>query len=306
MKFLHFILIASAISWCHVASGWAIQQPIAIIYPDVAEPYGSIFRKIVGGIEDELVDNVEIYSVRQETDVERIRNRVGQESFGAIIALGRGGIFATRSIGTHLPVVVGALPLTPSEKSGISLEPDPAILFSRLNQLAPHIKRIRVVYSSRNQWLIRLAEEVARERSMVLLAEQVEDLRSAVHRYRVILQDVDPLRDAIWVPLDSVTSNEEVILPLLLQTSWDKRILMFSSKPSHAQRGALFSMYPDYYGLGCSLARMARKTVENPKFSEVLPLRDLKMAVNLRTAAHIGLRFSTRQQEDFKLVFPAR
>jgi putative ABC transport system substrate-binding protein len=36
-----------------------------------------------------------------------------------------------------------------------------------------------------------------------------------------------------------------------------------------------------------------------------LPLSDLRVAVNLRTAAHLGLRFTPRQQREFDLVFPS-
>jgi putative ABC transport system substrate-binding protein len=39
---------------------------------------------------------------------------------------------------------------------------------------------------------------------------------------------------------------------------------------------------------------------------EAVPLTDLHLAVNLRTAAHLGLRFSPRQQEKFHLVFPSQ
>lgn len=306
MKFFYIILIATAFSLGLVIPGWGLVRNVAIVYPDVEEPYSSIFRKILDGINHELEENTQAFSVGGEADMEHFENKLRQGNFEGIIALGKRGILASRSVDTPVPVIVGALPLDPGGLSGISLEPDPAILFTRLKELAPHIKRICVVYSSRNQWVVQLAEKASKEQSLILSSYPVRDLREAVYQYRTLLQNIDPARDAIWLPLDSVASNEDVVLPLLLKSVWEKRILMFSSKPSHAQRGSLFSMYPDYYGMGISLAKMTRKALEGPKMPEVEPLGDLEIAVNLRTAAHIGLRFSRRQQEGFNLLFPTR
>jgi putative ABC transport system substrate-binding protein len=50
--------------------------------------------------------------------------------------------------------------------------------------------------------------------------------------------------------------NVKVILPLLLERSWEQNLVLFSSKPAHAKRGALFSMFPNHLELGKQLAVM--------------------------------------------------
>ena len=51
-------------------------------------------------------------------------------------------------------------------------------------------------------------------------------------------------------------------------------------------------------GEGARLA-LFRMTAQGPQ-----PLREVLLAVNLRTASHLGLRFSIRQQQEFNLTFP--
>jgi len=93
---------------------------------------------------------------------------------------------------------------------------------------------------------------------------------------------------------------------MLLQKAWDRDLAIISNKPAHAKRGALFAMYPDNRGLGQELALLLDHVNETAQQSEVLPLSRLNLAVNLRTAAHLGLNFTLRQQEDFTLTFPPR
>jgi putative ABC transport system substrate-binding protein len=167
------------------------------------------------------------------------------------------------------------------------------------------VERVHVVYSESSAWLINAAETAARSRGLQLAAYPAADLREAVHHYRSLLQNNANRSQAIWLPLDNITANEEIVLPMLLQAAWDKGLVLFSSKPSHAQRGALFSMFPDHLAMGRTLAEMASQPSRSMA-AGIVPLAQLQLAVNLRTAAHLGLRFAPRQQETFDLVFPSQ
>ena len=96
--------------------------------------------------------------------------------------------------------------------------------------------------------------------------------------------------------------DERAILPLTLRESWNRNIAVFSSNPSHVPRGVLFSLYPDNRAMGRTLAAMAVE--EGNGAASIEPLGDLRVAVNLRTAEHLGLDLSSRQRREFDLVFP--
>jgi len=97
-------------------------------------------------------------------------------------------------------------------------------------------------------------------------------------------------------------------LPLVLQESWDRSVAVFSSTALHVRRGVLFSLYPDDLELGRNLATSALGFVsgKGQVAHGVMPLKDVLIAVNLRTASHLGLDISYKQQRSFNLVFPER
>lgn len=286
---------------------------IAVLYPDVREPYYSVFSAILQGIESRTDHVVKRSALAEDFNPETLQAWLKRENVDAIIALGQRGLKAARSLQTRLPVVTGASLLTPQQVDGdgfygISLAADPEQAFTRLKDLVPGVKRIFVVYTpDDNNWLMKLAERSARAHGLELYAYEAQDLRAAVHRYREILKDIKEDTDALWLPLDSTTVDDKVVLPLVLEAAWERRLIVFSSSPAHAQRGALFSLFPNNFALGQHLADTALQMLEGQrrKSGRVVPLTDLDLAVNLRTAAHLGLRFSAGQQRNFNLVFPS-
>jgi putative ABC transport system substrate-binding protein len=99
--------------------------------------------------------------------------------------------------------------------------------------------------------------------------------------------------------------DEQSLLPEVLRETWEKNFVVFSSNLDHVRKGALFSLYPDNFGMGRSLAILALKQIEpGSKLESVNLLRDLLVAVNLRTAEHLGLRFSSQTRREFAMVFP--
>jgi putative ABC transport system substrate-binding protein len=191
--------------------------------------------------------------------------------------------------------------------SVLSLAPDPALMFARLKDLMPAVRRVHVVYDPRhNAWLLRLAREAARTRSLELVTHEASDLRAALRHYQEILTNVDPRTDALWLPQDATTVEDSSVLPMVLQQAWNRSLVVFSSNVAHVQRGALFALYPDNVELGRNLASSALGVLGAgaQESRAVVPLKDVLLAVNLRTANHLGLRLSYEQQRRFDLVFP--
>lgn len=201
-------------------------------------------------------------------------------------------------------MVSGALPITPNSISGISLIADPAYLFNYLEQVAPSVKRIHVAHSKRSDWLIKLAQIAAKEKGLQLNAHKVNNTKEAVEYYQKLFESDISMEDAIWLPTDRIASHDKITLPLILEKAWSREVVVFSSKPSHAKRGALFSTYPDNFALGQHLFDMVQGLAQQPEQKSFAALTSTLLAVNLRTAAHLGLKYSSEQQQQFKLTFP--
>lgn len=278
-----------------------------MIYPQISNTYKEVFQAIVDGIKTNNGFDYQLYPLAKNYDIDKLHNSLQIDQIDGIIALGKRGYLATKSFPDNPPTVYGALPLVPDGITGISLSADPQQIFKRLKILVPDAKRVFVVYSQQsNGWLIPYAEQAAHIIGLELHAFPADNLRDAMHHYRELLKNIRGRKNVIWLPLDHVTANDDVVLPLLLQEAWDKGLVICSSKPSHVQRGVLFSMYPDNFGMGQDLAELLNEQLTNKKRAVVKPLRKLQLAVNLRTAAHLDLSFSPNQQQEFNLTFPTR
>ena len=208
-------------------------------------------------------------------------------------------------------VVVGAVLNTPQDARFpvVTLNPEPALLFDRLRQLAPGVSRVTVVYNpERTAWLIERASSAARAHGLTLNPIPAHDRREAALKYRDLLEGIgDHPMQAVWLLQDPATLDVQTVLPLLLKEAWNKNLVVFCSNPAHVKRGVLFALYPDNVRLGRTLGSMVSKgkNAENLKISGGLPLKDLLIAVNVRTADHLGLKLTGRQKRAFDLVFPS-
>ena len=283
--------------------------PIAVLYPDIGEPYRGIFAKIIEGIEDRARSKVASFAVGSSFNAQELSDELKRQDVRVVIALGRNGLKAAIGLDKGINIVVGGVLSAQGAESRsgtvFSLAPDPGLLFARLKALSPKTQRVFVVYDPRqNSWLIRIAKEAAQAQRIELVAFEASDLKSSVSRYQAIFADIDPRRDALWLPQDNATVDESTVLPLVLQESWSRGVPLFSSTVSHVKRGALFSLFPNNVELGRNLAVSALGVVSGSVSGrDIHPLREVLTAINTRTASHLGLQLSSRAQE-FDLVFP--
>jgi putative ABC transport system substrate-binding protein len=282
---------------------------VAVVYPDIGEPYHSVFEQIISGVEDRTGGRVASYPVGTESDYAQLKDSLRRQGVRVVIALGLQGVKFAATLDRDTGVVAGGI-VSPveSELRGApvnSLSPDPSLLFARLKTLMPGARRVHAVYEPRQSgWLIRLAREAARAQGLELVAHEVQDLRGAANAYQDIFATSDARRDAIWLLQDTVGAEGGVVLPLVLQEAWNRNLTVFSSNFGHVRRGALFSLYPDNVGLGRHLAGSAESFLTSGGYDEsgLILLRDVQMAINLRTASHLGMRPGRKQ--DFGMVFP--
>lgn len=282
---------------------------VAIFYPNVAEPYKSIYQEIVSGVDsakntDQNLEQLFTYVLEKSFDAQDIIQRLHSKEIKKVIVLGRSGLKLARALPKDFVVISGALPITPNTMAGISLITDPEYLFKYLTQVAPKVTTIHVAYSQQNDWLIDLAKLAAKSQGYKLNVKKVVSTKQAVEYYQELFDVGLSPKDAIWLPIDRVSSQDKVTLPLILEKAWAQEVVVFSSKPSHAKRGALFSTYPDNYALGQQLYKMIRENDSQSYQGAFSTLISTLLAVNLRTAAHLGFSYSKEQQANFQLTFP--
>ena len=104
---LFFIVVAITIPvWS------AGEDAIAVIYPDIGEPYRNIFDEIIKGIEDKVGTQVSSYPVSADTDIVALKDRLLHQNAKVVIALGRQGMKTATTLNDGA-VVVGSVLTVP-------------------------------------------------------------------------------------------------------------------------------------------------------------------------------------------------
>lgn len=299
--------LLAALALC-IPAARARAEALAVIYPDIGEPYRKVFTEIVSGIEEQAHGKPRSYALGASTDPAELQASIRAGGARVVIALGRQGLKAAAGLEPALGVVVGGVGAVPDPEqlNGISLAPDPALLFSQLKLLVPGVRRVIVVYNPlNNEALIKLAREAARAQGLELQALEASDLAGAARRYEAAFAAADGKRDALWLPQDQTTVDETTILPIVLRESWNRGVPIFSSSVLHVKKGALFALYPNNVELGRDLAMLAQALLNGePVRRGITPLRAVRTALNSRTASHIGLVIAPGQQQAFDAIYP--
>lgn len=283
-----------------------------MIYPESAGIYRTVFEGLLHGIKQRLGSHtLAIYTLTPErSDGAGLKTWLAMKRPAAVIALGRQAFELYQGLAEHPRAIYGALDLSRDlnpTAAGISLSVAPDLFFKTLKRLLPDIRRVFVVYNpAKDRWLIELARAAAVAQGLTLHLYAASDAASATQRYRTVLGQAEPFKDALWLPLDPHLLDEENVLPLLLEQSWEQHLATFSNALEHARYGALFAVYPDVEQLGQHLAQLALDFLRARSgfHATIEPLREVRRALNLRVAHHLGINVTLTLKDEFDLVFP--
>jgi putative ABC transport system substrate-binding protein len=280
---------------------------VAVLFPDVDEPFRSVFGQIVDGIEDRLPGRVVRVGLGARQTPAELLDELQRREVRLVIALGRQGLNMAARLDERLAVVLGGVLGVPETTSRVfaihSLAPYPGVIFSNWRRVMPMAQRVHVVFDPRqNAWLIKLARDAARQLGLELNALEALDLTTSLRQHEQALAGMDPKRDALWLAQDTTTVEDSAVLPLVLSEAWKRQLVLLSSTLAHVKRGVLMAPFPDNKGMGRALAESALRQMAGGKAVDgVVALRELRSAVNSRTASHLGLDISLGR---FDLVLP--
>lgn len=291
----------------------AAQEPdIAVVYPQIRKPYKLIFDEIIVGVESGVGADVAKIRLFKDEGEEKIQKWLKNKKTPQLIALGHRALSTLTPLSPNIRLVFGSVIVSPelvnSNDIMVNHTPAPSLLFAKLKLLLPKITTVHVVINPKaNDWLLDYAKVAAAQHNITLSVQYASSLKESGLIYQKLAKNISRHTEAIWLPQDRTTINNQVTLPLLLENAWRRRLVLFSSSLNHVDKGVLFALYPDNKKLGLRLGVLAKEVQQGmysgPKF---MLLKDLKAAVNIRTAKHIDLNLDKRQRKSFDLVFPKR
>ena len=282
-------------------------HPIGVLFPELGEPFRTVFLDIVAGIEAAAPQRVRAWPLAPAPNLAELSGALRRSGAKVVVALGRQGLKAAAALEAPISVVVGGVSSVPDgeRQFGVCLTPDPALLFARLRLLLPTVRRVAVVYNPQhNEWLIGGARAAAAGLGLELVTHEARDLGAAARLYQASFAGADSRRDALWLPIDATTIDETTTIPLVLRESWNRAVPVFSSSLAHVNKGVLFSLYPNNADLGRTLGKLAASLLGGESVPRgVTPLRDVHAALNLRTAGHLGIAPDARVQRTFNILY---
>lgn len=306
-RFLRFRALALAVLAVFSSYPGADSGVIAVLYPDIGGDYDTVFASMAEGVSQTVETPLLHMPLSEQFSQAHVNDRLRRAEVKGVAALGRRGLQAVQGAEWRGPLAASAViwdsSLADKNVPAITLDPDPRLLLGYLKLFAPSVRRVYlVVDQDRNKWLARRTLAAASGNGFSLVVKEVANRREAALAYRDILSRVEGPADAVWLPLDPDTVDETT-LQLVLRAAWDKRFVAFSSAADHAQRGALFSVIPDYVELGRQLGRMLQAQARGQAAGGVQPNTQLRVAVNMRTARHLGLEYSRETEARIGVVF---
>ena len=281
--------------WISTAEQLSAQENcISVLLPPPSSAYAAILNDIKEGINETADREIKYLNISPDSNTDNLESTICDR----VIGIGNPGMTMAEKM--NRKSVSGAVFIPPGEPVGhnvYSLIPNPDSLFERLQFFNQGIKKVVVLYSFKySEKLIHKAKISAKQRGIELIPLESSSLRDSQRLYQQFFASTDDTT-ALWVLQDPLTIDNNIILTFILEQSWNKNIILFSSQASLAKHGALFSVYPDNVNLG---KQLYKAVTEEPFLNqkEVRLLSSMKTAFNTRTASHLGIRYKRGKYVD--------
>ncbi len=278
-------------------------QALTVMYPQIRQPFLKVYETIARGAAKGFAGRTNELVLAKNQSGEQLKKQLTNK---LIIALGGRGVTQALSLGFEQPLIVGAVSGQLPEVYGLSMIPDVHVVANKLEVLAPTTARVFVVaHAEKNIADLEAAQIAFNKVGVQLLINKAKDIRDAANIYRKLTAKLKA-GDAVWIlPGDRFVNNS--LLSILLQAAWRDDFVVFSSNPSHVNRGALFSVYPDNFQMGVRLGEIARQLAEGSQAPvQMEPLRNVSVSINQRTSNHLGITITDDMKEHVDLILPAR
>lgn len=176
--------------------------------------------------------------------------------------------------------------LTPN-MTGILMRVPPAAQLASIQTLAPHARRIGLLYDpGQTGALVTESERVARKLGLELITVPVESSADVPGALRRVL----PTVDLFWLLQDQTVITEDS-MEFIIQATLEAKVPMFGFSPTLVRQGALGALVVNAKDMGRQAGHLATVILQGGSPSRQ-PLQDPaqpQLALNLNSAEYFGL-----------------
>lgn len=171
---------------------------------------------------------------------------------------------------------------------GILMRVPPATQLASIQSLAPHARRIGLLYDpTHTEPLVREATQAARKLGLSITAVAVHDASDVPPALHSLLPNVD----LFWLLQDKTVVTHET-LGFILRTTLESKVPVFGFSPTLVQQGALGALVVDAKRIGQQAGTLARAILRDRNILHQLledPVHP-QLAINLASAEYFGMR----------------
>ena len=278
-----------------LAAVTAHAQPLLLVDRTVLQ-----YREAAGGVKKHVSDAVEL-----SPSDPKVADAV--KSAPVIIVVGQSALASARKVAGDVPIIF-CMVLGMSRSglannvTGVPLEPDPEVVLSRLQRLAPKVKRIGFLHDPAQSELVAFhAERAAAAAKLELVPINVSSAAQVVSAVNAKVNQVD----ALWVAANPRLISKDVV-GALIATSLEKKVPLVGFLTAFTEQGALLSLQADYVENGDQAGKLALEVLGKAA-EKRLPVPAPvflggTLSINLKTAAVLGLDVSGKALTDAKVV----
>jgi putative tryptophan/tyrosine transport system substrate-binding protein len=171
--------------------------------------------------------------------------------------------------------------------TGILMRVPPAAQLASIQNLAPHVRRIGLLYDpSQTRALVAESERAARKLGLQLVAVSVENPSDVPGALRRVL----PTIDLFWL-LQDQTIITEGSMEFIVQATLEAKVPMFGFSPTLVQQGALGALVINAKDIGRQAGDLATAILKGGSPSRHPPQdpAHAQLALNLNSAGYFGL-----------------
>jgi len=175
--------------------------------------------------------------------------------------------------------------------TGASLDIPADVQFAYVRRVLPAARRVGVLFHpAETGAAVDAARGAASKHGFTLVVKPVAEHDDVVAALRSLMEEVD----VVWGVADAHVFTPQAT-PALILASLRRRVPMIGLSVAHVRAGALAAIYADYDDIGEQTAALALRILqgESPARLPVTTPRRVGLALNLRTARHLGLTLPT-------------
>lgn len=194
--------------------------------------------------------------------------------------------------------------LKPDARAGrtvkVSMRSSPEKLFSKLLEVQPGLKKLRIFWTSPGYASI--AQEYSPAGAKLGLEISVARVESA-DSLPVQLRELIGKADAFWLPPDPLLISPDSLM-ILKQFSWENGIPMYATTKGLAREGACAAVGVSFAQAGAAAASAAKALRKGEDVPSLVYPDEVQLTLNASAARRCGITYSQELLREADLLYP--